>query len=230
MALPLKIKKAYKTPILLVGGGDIAWQQLEIINRSPYPIIGVDGGAVSLRDKGIIADVIIGDLDTLSNVAPFSAPTEIIKLEEQQTTDFEKALYSIEAPLFICFGFWGNRLDHCMSALHILTKYRGQKCVLMIDQADFLFTPQGPLDLELSIKSRISIYPLEETTFTNSSGLLYPLDGLTLKAGDAIGTSNEVNNSPVRINLTNDTQANYVVILPNSELGSVLKSFQSQHK
>jgi thiamine pyrophosphokinase len=224
MVLALTIQKTYATPVILVGGGDIAWQQLEVINSSAYSVIGVDGGAVSLYEKGIIAELIIGDLDSVSNISSFPASTEIIKLEEQQTTDFEKALYSIDAPLFICFGFWGNRLDHCMSALHVLMKYRGQKCVVMVDQADFLFTPHGPIDIELSLKTRFSIYPLEATTFTASSGLLYPLDGLTLKAGDAIGTSNQTNSSRIRISPTNDTQVNYVVILPNSELRAVLSS------
>jgi thiamine pyrophosphokinase len=217
----LKPLKSYSTPVVLVGGGRIAWEQLHLIRDHSYPIIGVDSGANDLRLNDIIADAVIGDLDSITDLATFPQTMETIKISEQQTTDFEKALYTIDAPLFICFGFWGDRLDHCLSALHVLTKYRGQKRVLLIDQADLIFTPQKTLEMEIGIKTRFSIYPLKTTNFLTSSGFLYPLDGLTFEAGKLMSTSNETTQSRILLTTTEETKSNYVVILPNSKLQSV---------
>ena len=221
MQTPLKPIKSFSTPVVLVGGGEIAWEQLQLIRQHSYPMIGVDSGANALRLHDIITDLVIGDLDSISELASFPQTTDTIKVSEQQTTDFEKALYTIDAPLFICFGFWGDRLDHCLSALHVLTKYRGQKRVLLIDQADLIFTPQKTLEMEIGIKSRFSIYPLKTTNFLTSSGFLYPLDGLTFEAGKLMSTSNETTQSRILLTTTEETKSNYVVILPNSKLQSV---------
>ena len=221
MQKPLKPLKSYSTPVVLVGGGRIAWEQLHLIRDHSYPIIGVDSGANDLRLNDIIADAVIGDLDSITDLATFPQTMETIKISEQQTTDFEKALYTIDAPLFICFGFWGGRLDHCLSALHVLTKYRGQKRILLIDQADLIFTPQKTLEMEIGTKSRFSIYPLKTTSFLISSGFLYSLDGLTVEVGETMSTSNETTHSRILLTTTEETKSNYVVILPNSKLQSV---------
>ena len=222
MQKTLKPLKSYGTPVVLVGGGRIAWEQLHLIRDHSYPMIGVDSGANELRTNDIIADAVIGDFDSITDLATFPQTMETIKVSEQQTTDFEKALYTIDAPLFICFGFWGDRLDHCLSALHVLTKYRGQKRVLLIDQADLIVTSQKKLEMEIGIKSRFSIYPLKTTNFLTSSGFLYPLDGLTVEAGKLMSTSNETTQSRILLTTTEETKSNYVVILPNSKLQSVI--------
>ncbi len=222
MNTPFKPRKSYSTPVVLVGGGEIAWEKLHLIRNYLYPMVGVDSGAIALRSHDIIADVVIGDLDSISDIASLPQTMEIIKISEQQTTDFEKALYNIEAPLFICFGFWGNRLDHCLSTLHILTKYRGQKRVLLIDQGDLIFTPQKTLEMEIGVKCRFSIYPLKTTDFITSSGFLYSLDGLTIKAGKSMSISNETTQSKILLTTTEETKSNYLVILPNCKLQSVI--------
>ena len=226
MHTPFKPLKSYSTPVVLVGGGEIAWEQLNLIRHHLYPMIGVDSGANALRLHEIIADVVIGDLDSISDLETFPQTTETIKVSEQKTTDFEKALYNIDAPLFICFGFWGNRLDHCLSTIHVLTKYRGQKRVLLIDQGDLIFTPQGTLEMEIGVKSRFSIYPLKTTNFLTSSGFLYPLDGLTLELGKSMSTSNETTQSHIFLTTTEETKSNYVVILPNTKFQSVINWFR----
>lgn len=221
----LKPQKSYSTPVVLVGGGEIAWEKLHSINHHLYPIIGVDSGAHSLHQHGIVADVVVGDLDSISALVSFPQTTDTIKISEQETTDFEKALYIIDAPLYICFGFWGDRLDHCLSVLHVLTKYKGQKRVLLIDQSDLMFTPQKKLEIDIGIKSRLSIYPLKTTKFVTSLGFLYPLDGLTVEVGKSVSTSNETTQSQILLTTTEKTKSNYLVVLSNSKFLSVLEWF-----
>ena len=205
----------------------MAWESLDPLLQKGYPVIAVDGGANPLMAKGIVPDLVIGDLDSVSTTISFPEKTKIIEISEQQTTDFEKALYSINASLFICFGFWGSRLDHSLAALHMLTKYRSQKRVLLIDECDLLFIPQGPFSLALQVQTRISIIPLEAVTFENSQGLKYPLDGLTLETGISIGVSNQTTDDPVLITPTPADADNYAVILPNQLLPALLQQLNN---
>ncbi|MFV2093208.1 MAG: hypothetical protein ACC634_09005, partial [Hyphomicrobiales bacterium] len=55
-----------------------------------------------------------------------------------------------------------------------------------------------------------------------STGLRYPLDGLTLQAGVAIGTSNRLTGTKVSVIPANAERADYLVVVPKSALGHVL--------
>lgn len=218
-----KQPRDFATPVLLVGGGNVALELFEPLRQQGYPIIAVDGGANPLISKGIVPDLVIGDLDSVSTTIAFPEKAEFIEISEQQTTDFEKTLYSVNAPLFICFGFWGNRLDHSLAAIHVLTKYRSQKRVLLVDDCDLLFIPQGIFSLALPAQTRISIIPLKAVTFDNSQGLKYSLDGLTLENGAMISVSNETTTKPVLITPVKEDADNYGVILPNQMLPTLLR-------
>lgn len=227
--MPQKQFLNFNTPVVLVGGGDIAWPPYELLTARNYPVIAADGGANLLREKGIIPDAIIGDLDSASNLADFPSKTQIIKIAEQETTDFEKALYTINAPLFIAFGFWGKRLDHSLAAIHALTKYRGSKQVLLVDTVDLLFTPQGPFSFLTGSEARVSIFPLAATRFRASTGLHYPLDGLTVKTGTMIGVSNRSSADHISITPEPTDEANYTVILPNTAFGPLIEQLHETH-
>lgn len=214
--------KTYRTPVLLVGGGEIAWDAFDKVRRHGYPIVAVDSGARYLAERGIIADVVIGDLDSLGDPAPYHDTSEVIKVPEQQSTDFEKALYSIGAPLFIAFGLWGKRLDHSLAALHIATKYRESKQLLMVDTVDLFFIPQGAFEMPARTGTRVSIFPLAPVRFSGSNGLKYPLAGLLMESGTAIGVSNETTGPMFEIVPAPDHASNYALIMPNGCLEDLL--------
>ena len=216
----------FSTPVLLVGGGTVAWDLFSPLSRQEYPVIAVDGGANPLMDKGIVPDLVIGDMDSVSSATAFPEDTEFIEISEQHTTDFEKSLYSVASPLFICFGFWGNRLDHSLAALHVLTKYRSLKSLIMVDDHDLLFIPQGQLNLNLPTQTRISVIPLTTVKFEVSSGLKYPLEGLTLENGAMVGVSNETTTDPVSIIPTTSDADNYGVVMSNQLLPDLLQQLE----
>ena len=47
-------------------------------------------------------------------------------IAEQDTTDLEKCLDSVEAPLFLGLGFLGGRIDHHLAAMNALVRHAGQ--------------------------------------------------------------------------------------------------------
>ncbi len=225
--MPPQSPLTFTMPVILVGGGDIAWDSYELLSSRNYPVIAVDGGANPLREKAIVPDALIGDFDSVTHPASFSDATKTFEISEQASTDFEKALYSIEAPLFIAFGFWGQRLDHSLAALHTLTKYRNTKQVLLVDHIDLLFTPQGPFSLASGQDTRVSVFPLDAVRFTESSGLQFPLNGLFMKSGADIGISNR--STAARFSITPEPAdaSNYAVILPNTALEPLVREWHT---
>lgn len=212
----------FDSPVILVGGGDVDWESLDYALGLGLPVVAVDSGADVLRDAAVQSDVIIGDMDSISDTRGWSAQTKIAEIPEQDSTDFEKTLYSTSAPLYLAFGFLGQRLDHSLAALHCLTKYRTRKSIVLIDRVDLMFAPTVPLSIDLPQNIRFSINPLAPVTFQSSTGLRYPLDGLTLQAGVAIGTSNTVTGTTVKLIPENAERADYLVIVPNTAVGHVL--------
>lgn len=79
-------------------------------------VIAADGGAGGLAIRGIRADVIIGDLDSLKpETVDFHCDSIILQVKSQEETDLAKALnYCLEkgASEVIVIGVSGGRSDH----------------------------------------------------------------------------------------------------------------------
>ena len=108
----------------------------------------LNNAALPASNVEIIPDLIIGDLDSLLQRPVWESMTNVVRLAEQDTTDFEKCLYSVSAPLFLAFGFTGNRLDHTLAAVHIAAKYIAEKSIILV--ACLLYTSPSPRDGLLS--------------------------------------------------------------------------------
>ena len=213
-ALPAPLR--FDKPVVLLGGGWVDLPLLgELVNEG-VPLIVADGGANCLADSDVRPDAIIGDLDSLADASRWRERTRLIQLSEQDTTDLEKCLYSVEAPAFIGIGFTGNRLDHTLSALHVLLRYAAEKPMVLAAEQDWVFVPRRDVDLVLPVGSRLSLFPLAPTRVRRSSGLRYPLNGLQLATGQQIGTSNEVVDSTVQIEFEPDASPACAVLLPRA--------------
>jgi thiamine pyrophosphokinase len=106
---------------------------------------------------------------------------------EQETTDFDKALRSIRAPLVLALGFTGARLDHGLAVMNALVR-RPEPCIV-IGPRDVVFHLAGPVTLALRAGDRVSLFPMARVT-GRSWGLHWPIDGLTLAPDGLTGTSN----------------------------------------
>jgi len=214
---------SFREPVVLLGGGECTSNVLLQLLQQSYPLIVADGGASHLEDTAIVPDLIIGDLDSLENQSHWESITRVVKLAEQDTTDFEKCLYSVDAPLFIAIGFTGKRLDHTLASLHAAAKYSSQKQVIVVSQDDIVLVCRSAQQVSLDKGMRFSIVPFEPIKFRRSTGLLYPLDGLTLAPTLMIGTSNEVLETKVSLETEPDNDGAYAVILPLDALEAVIK-------
>ena len=189
----------FNTPVLLIGGAGVSEASLKSDIFSGWPIIAADGGANVLRELNILPTAVIGDLDSLTDFNYWQANTRVVKISEQDTTDFEKCLYTVKAPLVVALGFTGRRFDHTLVTLHLLQRYSPTVKLVLLTDYDVCFAVSGNLELRLPVGRRFSLYPLSRSVFTKSIGLEYPLDGLVLEQGQLIGTSNRVADTTLTI-------------------------------
>jgi len=229
----------YENPVVLLGGGPYVPEHLQKLLQKGYSLIAADGGANHLINKAaasgatpdpvrelepeLTPELIIGDLDSLIEKHIWEPLTNVVRITEQDTTDFEKCLYSVSAPLYLALGFIGNRLDHTLAALNALAKTISDKSVILVAEDDVVIVCRGDFSMTLSVGMRLSIFPLEQIQFSASVGLRYALHGLTLAPTSMVGVSNEVSESWVHIEVEPVSSSGiYAVILPVSSLDQVL--------
>jgi thiamine pyrophosphokinase len=190
---------SYEGLLVIVGGGTVDLDLLRDLYLSGAHLVGADGGADQIVAAGLRPEAIIGDFDSLKNVDEWLGRTRLVRIPEQDTTDFEKALYSTSAPVTIALGMTGKRFDHTLAALDAVTKYAKDRVIILVDEADIAMGLVGPFSFEVAPRERVSVHPLLPMRFKRSVGLKYPLDSVRLAPGERTGTSNEAVDGPFRI-------------------------------
>ncbi|MBR9765168.1 MAG: thiamine diphosphokinase [Rhodobacteraceae bacterium] len=203
-------------PVALVGGGAVPGAVSERILALCGPVVAADGGAETLLRRGRMPDAVIGDMDSLGVSWARRLPASALHpVAEQESTDFEKCLTRIEAPLVIGTGFLGPRADHMLAALSVLARFPDRPC-LLASESDLAFLCPPELALERPVGERFSLFPMGPVT-GRSQGLTWPIDGLDFAPDGRIGTSNRIS-GPLRIQME---APGMVVILPVAALEDV---------
>lgn len=176
-------------PVVLVGGGACHLPALKAAIRG-RTVVAADSGAEAVLAVGRVPDAVIGDMDSLRAEARAQLPVEVLhEIPEQDSTDFDKGLRSIAAPLVLGYGFLGKRLDHQLAAMTVLVRRAAQRCVL-VGAEDVVCLCPPALALDLAAAERVSLYPMGPVR-GRSTGLRWPIDGLDFAPGVRGGTSNE---------------------------------------
>src|SRR6056297_3010753 len=82
----------------------------------------------------------------------------MIRSAEQQTTDFEKCLYSLRAPLILATGFLGARTDHALAAMSALMAYAEAR-VILVSEDEIVFHCPPALSIDLPAGTPVSFFP-----------------------------------------------------------------------
>lgn len=182
---------AFPGVLVIVGGGTVDAVLLRQLRDDGAPVIAADGGAAACAHAGVMPRAIIGDMDSVTSAVDWADKTQMIKISEQETTDFEKCLYATSAPITLALGMTGKRFDHTLAALNAVARYGADRRIILVDEEDVALAVSGPFSFQVKAGDRVSVHPLHEIGFARSTGLKYPLDGLTLAPAHRIGTSNE---------------------------------------
>lgn len=176
-------------PIALIGGGELGKHDLELVMKRSTMLVAADGGAAAALRAGITPDAVIGDFDSLTASDAAQIPKDRLHhVAEQDSTDFDKALRAIDAPLVLGVGFLGARLDHQLAGFSALVRNADRPCIL-IGPHEVIFHAPPLLDLVLSAGDVVSLFPMVPVT-GRSSGLQWPIDGIAFAPDQRIGTSN----------------------------------------
>ncbi|ARE39359.1 Thiamin pyrophosphokinase [Rhodovulum sp. P5] len=208
--------------ITILGGGAVNHSDLARALDLAPSLVAADGGADIALAAGHMPDAVIGDFDSISAAARAAIPKDRqFPVAEQDSTDFEKCLRSVEARLILGVGFLGDRFDHALAALNTLVRYPHKRTILIGDD-DICFVCPRQLDLDLPAGTRFSLFPMAHVA-GQSGGLRWPIDGIAFAPGGRIGTSNEVT-GPVRLTMDGPGMA---VLLPVEFLTPVAEALMA---
>ncbi|MEL6885520.1 MAG: thiamine diphosphokinase [Pseudomonadota bacterium] len=206
-------------PVTVLGGGaadvgDVA----EALALAPT-CVAADGGLTLALAAGVEPVAVIGDFDSVRtrDLARIPAVNQH-RIAEQDSTDFDKALRHINAPVVLGVGFTGARIDHQLAAFNVLVRHPDRPCILLgADEIVFLCPPR--LEVPTQVGEVVSLFPMRPVT-GRSTGLRWPIDGLDFAPGGMTGTSNAALG---RVSLQMDGPG-MLAILPRRHLADVTQA------
>ncbi len=145
-------------------------------------LICTDGAAITLRDFSITPDIIIGDMDSIAVGTQFATPedtqmhfpeSKVHFIEDQNSTDFEKALFFAEQNNFksiICLGALGKSADHSIHNLSMLHRFDKKMEIVLMHSFDesrqWVFSLHENTCITTEIGGIISFFPFPEAKLT----------------------------------------------------------------
>ena len=210
-------------PITLVGGGEVLDGALRAALALAPHVVAADGGADAALAAGVTPVAVIGDFDSISDAARSAIPQAAQHvIEEQDSTDFDKAVRSIGAPLILGVGFTGGRLDHGLAACNTLIRHPERRVILIGRNTLMLLAPPS-LRLELEQDSLVSLFPMGAVEGV-SDGLEWPIAGLNFAPDGKVGTSNRALGPAQGAVHLSFTAPKMLLILPVETLGEVVRA------
>lgn len=209
-------------PVTLLGGGAASTRDVEAAMAIAPTCVAADGGAELAARAGVSLAAVIGDFDSVSaETLALTPPERRMHIAEQDSTDFDKALRHIAAPVIVGVGFLGARLDHQLAALNVLVTYPERACVLL-GASEIVFLCPPKIEFDTQAGDVVSLFPLAPVTGT-SSGLQWEIEGLHF---DPMAQTSTSNAAVGPVSLTMDRPA-MIAMLPRGYLSAVVQSLVS---
>ena len=194
---------------------------IKMIKESDY-IIAANGGSKHARNFGLIPDVIIGDLDSISkkDYLFFLNNGSVFKKYDpiKDKTDIQLAIeHAIESGfkdiLLVCV--FGNRLDHMVANIFLLMKVvEAGVNVKIVDEFQEIILIYKSGRIEGNIGDVVSLIPLTPTVSgIKLSGLMFVPKNGRLKMTETLGISNVLTKKSAIITINN---GKLLIIKPNS--------------
>lgn len=207
-------------PVTLLGAAPVGKSALAESLRHAPRLIAADGGAGTALSFGHVPEAVFGDFDSIDAETLAKIPAERLnRIDEQDSTDFDKALRSIDAPLVLAAGFTGGRIDHELAVYNALVRHADRPCIVM-GESDICFHAPPSLALEAGRGMRLSLFPMADVS-GSGSGLRWPIDGIAFAPSGSVGTSNEAVESRVSLEMRSPGM---LVILPRSALPAAIRA------
>ena len=190
---------------LLVSGGEVLdFEILKKLGENANYILCADKGTDYCLKIGLVPDIIVGDLDSISEDSLKIVEKKKIPIKKfptrKNSTDTELAVdYLIEKNFkdITIFGAIGSRMDHTLANIFLLKKLKDEKVVgRIIDKYNTIYL----VDTELTIYNKndyyLSIIPITDNgVLISLEGFEYNLEKTRISFGSTLGISNSIQKS-----------------------------------
>lgn len=191
---------------------------LNFLSTAHY-IVCCDGAINYLDTIGIIPDIIIGDMDSVSAENKEKYNHLIQSDSDQETNDLTKAVnfcVKNDKRNLIILGATGLREDHAIGNIALLAQYAQLTDVSMVTNFGTFRAIHSNTTFSSFKGQQVSIFSLNPSLGIDSEGLQYPLSGVSLNAwwkgtlNQSLGASFALNlntESPVIVFQTHEKKA-----------------------
>lgn len=168
-------------------------------------LICADGAANYLLEYRIQPDVIVGDLDSINPKVLQTFKKQgvvILKIEEQETTDFEKALLFAKKELvkeITVVGAISERPDHTLNNFSVMKRYYKVFDIRILDKEFEIYYIKGKTTFNYKKGYVVSFMPMPDARGIVTTGLKYSLNNESLQFGIREGTLNVASSNRVSI-------------------------------
>lgn len=177
------------------------------IDSKKTMLIACDGGLRQLEKLGYKPGIIIGDFDSIGALSLPAGIPQIRYPANKDKTDSALAIrYAMEAGFneIILTGFIGNRVDHMLGNIFLLTQpdFNGIK-LKIIDGFQEIYVVRSHATIRGSAGDTMSFFPIGgETIVSSTGGLKYALDNYVLSATGNQSISNVLTKNQTKIEVT----------------------------
>jgi len=154
----------------------------EILSEAAF-IVCSDGAVEKLVAHGFEPDMIVGDLDSLSQELKARYESLLSFDPDQETNDLTKAVkwcINNGRKELVILGATGLREDHTLGNISLLAEYNMLATVKMVTDYGIFEVLTEKATIESRPGQQISIFSMNSSTVVTSRGLEYPLKGLLL--------------------------------------------------
>ncbi len=173
---------SFKKPVAIIANGEPQDEGLiKAILKDVQTIIAADEGADLCAKLGIIPNVIIGDLDSISTktMEKFNN-ADVIYHPDQNTNDLTKALEhakTLSPSIIKILALWGRRTDHIISNLLIVNSWDMDIPLVVYDSfGKMFFLKHGHHHFKGKPGKTVSLFSLGEIKNLKLKGFRYPVN------------------------------------------------------
>jgi thiamine pyrophosphokinase len=201
---------------IVVAGGHAAPEDAALLQGSRL-LIAADSGAEWLTSRGVLPDLVIGDMDSIEPSLLERIEAQGVTVERhppaKEASDVELAVERAVADgsdeVVIVGSLGGERLDHELANLLLLVDPRWAGTELSLVRGGTTvrgLRAGGTRQLEGAPGDMVTLLPIGgDASGVTAAGLRYPLDRETLLIGRSRGLSNEIEEAPASVSLEGGT-------------------------
>ena len=146
-------------------------------------VIAADGGANVCYRAKVQPRYIVGDFDSIRPrvLKELSTKAEIIRIPDQDKTDFQKSLalaHKLNANTIYVFGALGSDIDHTIANILTLEPH-----TRIVDESHRVFVTNNKVRIEGKKGDTVSVIALTKITGLTYSGLHWPVTNHTVPIG-----------------------------------------------